>query len=421
MKSDLLRPTEGRPVWIRVGSLFDGCKSVADAHLVYDASRIRHAGPELPAPEAVGAGRHSPDADLPDMTALPGLIEAHAHLFLEGGEERPDKRAASLALPPETLLRNARIRMEHLRHLGIVAVRDSGDKDGVGLALQKEQAFRQDWPWLDSPGAAIHHRGRYGKFMGRPVEDHSSPAECVASRVSQGAARIKLLATGIINFEKGAVTTPPQMSVGELSAFVEAARFHGRQTFAHCSGNEGVSNCIAAGVDSIEHGFFVDDSQLARMRDHNIAWVPTFAPVQFQMDHAGPLEWSPRVVANLQRILEGHAAGLAKAVQMGVCILAGSDAGSHGVPHGLGLLRELELMESAGMSAMRVLHAATGQAAGRLGFKEDFGRLRTGALSRFLLTRHSPFQKISNLRRAKTILFDGAVMECPEDYSPGGL
>jgi imidazolonepropionase-like amidohydrolase len=422
--ADLLMPGTGL-VWLRVGTLLDGIGSapVLDGHLVYSADTILHAGAEPPPAALLRPGQAAPDAVLPRHTVLPGLIEAHAHLFLEGGEEDPVKRAAYLQQSDAALLAHAEPRLGHLLPLGIIAVRDAGDRNGVGLALQARSraAAPGRLPYLDSPGAAIHHQGRYGSFMGRPVEEFSSPAACVDGRLAEGAHRIKLIATGIINFEKGAVTTRPQMPVEELTAFTAAAKARGRQTFAHCSGHEGVSHCIAGGVDTIEHGFFVDAEQLARMRDAGIGWVPTFAPVQFQVDQAEKLGWSPTVRDNLQRILDGHAASLVRAAQLGVRIIAGSDAGSHGVPHGRGLLWEMSLMERAGLGALAVINAATGVSADRLGFGEDFGRLRRGARPRFILTEASPLVSVAHLTRARTVVCDGAVHVTGDGAWPAGL
>jgi imidazolonepropionase-like amidohydrolase len=360
---------------------------------------------------------------LPDHTLLPGLIESHAHFFLEGGELDAGKRAAYLKQTPEELLDLARPRLEKLVRLGIAGVRDAGDKDGVGLALSKlnASANRPIMPYVDSPGAAIHHKGRYGSFMGEPIEDYASPEECVEGRVRAGSDRIKLIPTGIINFKKGAVTTDPQMSTEELCQCVACAKLLGKQTFAHASGDAGIERAIEAGVDSVEHAFFVRDDQLAKMRDRQIAWVPTFAPVQKQVDHAGIMGWDTEVVGNLQKILDQHATSLVKAQRMGVLVIAGSDAGSYGVPHGTGFLEELELMERTGLSPLAILNAATGTASDRLGFKEKFGQIKPGYLSRLILTRHSPLQTVANLRKQRTILFDGAVFETGEALDASGL
>ena len=414
-------------VWLHVGTVLDGTSTapMRDTHVVYDATTIRFVGRDgrTPPREFLRDDQTAPDFDAPDFTLLPGLTDAHAHLFLEGGELNLDRRAAYLKQTPAELLQAARARLEQLVRLGVIAVRDAGDKDGVGLALSKlsKTDERPLMPYVEGPGAAIHHRGRYGSFMGAPLEDFPSPRACVEDRVRAGADRIKLIPTGIINFKQGAVTTEPQMTTAEVSELVAAATSFGKQTFAHASGDTGIDRVIAGGVDSVEHGFFIRDDQLALMRDRHIAWVPTFAPVQEQVDHADLMGWDAPVVANLQRILDAHAASLVRAHALGVAIVAGSDAGSVGVAHGFGLLSELELMEHAGLPSLAVLNAATGTGANRLAYREKFGRIGPGWLSRFILTRHSPLETVTNLRRPRTIVFDGQVFETDEHADNTGL
>jgi imidazolonepropionase-like amidohydrolase len=229
--------------------------------------------------------------------------------------------------------------------------------------------------------------------------------------VKQGADRIKLLVSGIINFKAGQVTVPPQMPIGEVKALVEAAREHGKQTFAHASGTEGVEHSIEGGVTTIEHGFFITPEQLAKMRDKQIAWVPTFAPVQLQIDRAPELGWDDQVVSNLKKIIESHQQMLVKAEQLGVTIVAGSDAGSCGVPHGVGFLSELAQMEAAGMSTIGVLRAATGMSAATLAFPEKIGCLAAGHRARMIFTTYNPLATVANLAKAKTVMFDGAAIE----------
>jgi imidazolonepropionase-like amidohydrolase len=257
--------------------------------------------------------------------------------------------------------------------------------------------------------------------MADALENHSSPRACVDARVVLGADRIKLIPTGIINFKAGAVTSEPQMTTDEVARLVAAARAHGRQTFAHASGDTGIDRAIDGGVDSVEHGFFVREDQLAKMRDRQIAWVPTFAPVQEQVDHVDIMGWDAAVVANLRKILDQHGASLAKAHAMGVPIVAGSDAGSYGVAHGLGLLYELELMERAGMPAHAVINAATGVGANRLAYKEKFGRIEPGWMSRFIVTGNSPLSSVRNLLLPKKVIFDGEAFETPADFDSVGL
>lgn len=416
---------DDRRIWLRVGTLLDGASTapLRNAHVVYDKEQILFAGQDSPPRHLLNDGQNQPDADLPDLTLLPGLIEAHAHLFLEGGELDSEKRAAYLKQTPEQLLSQARARLAKLVHLGIAGVRDAGDKDGVGLALGRLAASpdRPLMPYVDSPGTAFHRRGRYGSFMAGPVEDFPSVQACVESRINAGAARIKLIATGIINFKKGEVSGEPQLTTEEIREFVESAKSFGKQTLAHATGDAGIERGIDGGVDSIEHGFFVRDDQLSKMRDRQTAWVPTFAPVQKQLDHADRMGWDASAVTNLRRILDQHAASLCKANEMGVLVIAGSDAGSYGVAHGTGFLYELELMERAGLPPLAVINAATGTPSQRLAFGEKFGQIKAGFLPRFILTRHSPLQSLVNLRKSKTVIFGGQCLEIDEDFDASGL
>lgn len=408
------------PVWIQVGTLFTGEseRALKDAHVVFDHRSIRYVGSSdaLPSPDFLRNGQCEPDLTLPDYTLIPGLIEAHAHFFLEGGELDFSRRKEYLEQTSEALLSDARKRLGSLALFGVMGVRDAGDKDRVGLTLAAERraGIAEGLPYVDSPGAGFHHLKRYGKFMGEAVENYSTPAEAVAARENEGAERIKLIPTGIINFEKGIVSAKPQMEADEVRAFCVAARSFGLQTFAHASGTEGIQHAIDGGVDSIEHGFFLIEDQLKQMRDRDIAWVPTFAPVQIQVDHAALFGWSDQIRQNLEGILAGHAASLRRAHDLGVRVIAGSDAGSCGVAHGLGFILELELMERAGLAPAAVLRSATGSGAERLAFREPVGRIAKGFRSRMILCRHSPLEAVSNLRRERMMIIDGKVYQADE-------
>lgn len=414
-----------RRIWLRVGTLLDGTSRQPrkNAHVIYDKDKILYAGEDLPPAELLHSGQQAPDMDLTEYTLMPGLVDAHTHLFLEGGELDPDKRATYLKQTPEELLRVARERLEKIVRLGVIGARDAGDKYGVGLALSRlyESDGHPLMPYVESPGAAIHRQGRYGGFMAEPLENYATAHECVEARVHAGADRIKLIATGVINFKKGAVTTGPQMTTEEIRMLATAAKSFGRQTLAHASGDAGIEHTIDGGVDSVEHGFFIREDQLAKMRDRQIAWVPTFAPVQEQVDHADLMGWDAEVTRNLTKILDQHAESLTKAHRMGVQVIAGSDAGSYGVAHGLGLLYELELMERAGLPSSAVINSATGAGSQRLAFKEKFGQIKPGFRSRFLLTRHLPVESVRNLRKEKFVIFDGEVLKSDTEMNTKGL
>jgi imidazolonepropionase-like amidohydrolase len=421
--------SKSRPVWLRIGRLIDGLadRPILNANVVFDAKQIRFVGTEekTPSRHDLMEGQNAPDVILTDSTLLPCLIEAHAHSFLEGAPIGSQEREQYLKNPPEWMLSRSQARWPKIMQCGIGAMRDAGDKHGIGLSLAAEAKTHRDklsaTPWIDSPGAAIYHRGRYGSFMGEPIEEYTSAADCVAARVAASADRIKLLVSGIINFKVGQVTAEPQMPAQQVVDLVRAAASHGRQTFAHASGTEGIENSITGGVTTVEHGFFITQDQLAKMRDRQIAWVPTFAPVQLQIDRAVDLGWDQQVVGHLKRIIESHQQMLRRAYAMRVKVIAGSDAGSCGVPHGIGFLRELYHMERAGMPPIAILRAATGVSASTLNFPEPIGQIAAGFRSRFIITRHDPLETVANLQKDKTIFFDGAAIQSSGDMNSDGL
>lgn len=399
--------------WLVVGKLLDTRhrRVLAKAHLVYDAKQILHCGEAPPGADLVAG---LTPLQLPEFTALPGLIDGHTHVTFGGGELDAAKRTAYQKQDAETLRRLAEQRIQIVGQLGVAAIRDGGDKDGVGLALSRLTAGTEAPGFsarVFSPGAGIHRRGRYGAFFSRPVEDYADFDACVQGRAEEGADHIKIVPTGIINFAQGAVVAPPQFQTAEVAQFKSAAGARGKQLMAHASGALGIDAAIEGGADSIEHGYFITDEQLAKLRDRGTAWLPTFVPVQEQLEHADVMGWDAAVRDNLRRILENHARSLQRALTLGVNVLVGSDAGSCGVAHAEGLLREMELMQAAGMSALEVLCQATFGNQRSLPVQAGLGWFEAGRLSRFMLTEHDPLESVAALQRPRYVVFDGQVSE----------
>ena len=115
---------------------------------------------------------------------------------------------------------------------------------------------------------------------------------------------LKVIQTGIIDFKAGTVKGEPQFDTAELQFIVRLAREEGLRTFVHCSGAAGIEVAVAAGVDSIEHGFFMTRELLKGMANQGIAWVPTFSPVEFQWRRPEIAGWDEQTVSNLRRILD---------------------------------------------------------------------------------------------------------------------
>ncbi|MCX7174509.1 MAG: amidohydrolase family protein, partial [Proteobacteria bacterium] len=199
----------------------------------------------------------------------------------------------------------------------------------------------------------------------------------------------------IIDFDAGAVTDEPQFDLAATRQVVASARAAGRKVFAHCSGAKGLSIAPAAGVGSIEHGFFMDRAHLETMLENRVAWTPTFGPVHFQWAQPHWAGWSAQTVGNLRRILDDHARHLALAADMGVTLLLGTDAGSMGVEHGRAVFEEIRRYLEAGLTLEQTLAAATSNA--RRHFDLEHPTLGRGAPFDAVLLTGDPFVDLDAL------------------------
>ncbi|MBI4986421.1 MAG: amidohydrolase family protein [Rhodocyclales bacterium] len=331
---------------------------------------------------------------------MPGLVDAHVHLFLDGQPTDGPTRSAHLKKPLEELIDAARQSARQALACGITLVRDAGDRHGINHRIRDEAAQDRNLAAVRSGGLGVKRPKRYGAFMAMDVAD----AEGIRSSVAQLAVdndEIKLILTGIIDFDAGAVTDEPQFDLDSARLVVDTARAHGRRTFAHCSGAKGLAIAARAGVGSVEHGFFMTSEILSIMRDNQVAWTPTFSPVHFQWAQSEAVGWSANTVGNLRRILDAHAEHLRRADEMGVTLLMGTDAGSMGVEHGHAMHEEIDRYREAGLALDKTLAAATSAA------RRHFGRasplLARGAPFEAVLLDASPFARIDALKTPRRV------------------
>lgn len=336
---------------------------------------------------------------------MPGMVEAHCHLFLDGGELDFVKRSAYLKSSREEMMAVGRQSLEQSLAAGVTLIRDAGDIHGINLQLRRElESATSPQPSVRCPGTAIRKAKRYGSFMAQEVTDETGLEEII-SAVAAEADDIKVLMTGIIDFEAGQVKGTPQFSLEETRRIALNARALDRRTFAHCSGEEGIDIAVEAGLDSIEHGFFITRQQLRVMADKGITWVPTFSPVHFQWLRPELAGWNVQTVENLKAILDAHGEQLEYAYQIGVPVLVGSDAGSYGVQHGSSFIEELMLMANTGVDLEKILHSATALPRSLWGC--DPVDIVAGAKAEIVLLEKSPFDELTALQRVSAVYKDG--------------
>lgn len=332
---------------------------------------------------------------------MPGLVDAHVHLFLDGAPTDSKLRSEHLKQPLEALTAAARRSAAQALSSGVTRVRDGGDRHGINHRLRDEaRSLGSGLAQVRSVGLGVKRAKRYGAFMATDVGDEDSIRDSV-TELARANDEIKLILTGIIDFDAGAVTDEPQFTLAQARSVVETAHAAGRKVMTHCSGLKGLAVAAGAGVDSIEHGFFMDRATLALMRDKDLAWTPTFCPVHFQWAQPEAVGWSARTVGHLRRILDAHAEHLLLAHRMGVRLLVGTDAGSMGVEHGRAVFDEIDRFLEAGLPMAAVLRCATSEA--RRHFGDARPLLAAGAVFEAVQLAASPFDDTRALRRPQRI------------------
>jgi imidazolonepropionase-like amidohydrolase len=330
--------------------------------------------------------------------AMPGLAEGHAHLFLAGEELDFGKRNSYLKSDFSTFLEVGRTNLQKSLNAGVTLVRDAGDIHGVNTALRNLRDGSQ--PHIRSAGKALRKKGRYGSFMGVEVE-HRDDFDHTIEKLASHADELKILLTGIIDFEKGEVKGAPQFDLDELKHISLICRSLNLRNFAHCSGKEGLELAIEAGINSIEHGFFMMEQMLPRMCDKNMEWVPTFSPVKFQLENPELAGWNLQSQDAIRSILDNHHEMVGKAGEIGLHIIPGSDAGSYGVEHGKALLDEIVHLVNSGLTLGKVLNSATVLVREKWNCQPNY--LRTGSKEAFVLLEKDPFTDLQNIYSDKRI------------------
>ena len=349
--------------------------------------------------------------DLRGSAMAPPLVDPHIHVYMNPWPLDPSARAIPGSRERTEEIQLARRRMEDAHLAGLGWGRDLGDPLGVNLAVAEDAKSNPALPRILASGCAVYLEGRYGRFIGKPVADREGLCQAVMALINDPRVDlVKLIPTGIVNFKKGLVTAPPQFSTADLRAAVTIAHDHGKKVAAHCSGEPGIRHAVEAGVDFIEHGYFIERETMELLAEKQLVWTPTLAPVHAQWNHAKTCGWDDVVKANIRSILDNHLETLSQARQTGVKIMAGSDAGSPGVPHGGGLIRELELMETAGFSPLELLAMATTRAVCWIHGETETDRIAPGAPADFIVFRGNlQVQGISVLRHLEWVARDGIV------------
>jgi imidazolonepropionase-like amidohydrolase len=407
---------------LRGATLIDGtgAATVPDAAVVIDGDRIAAAGPRL-------AMTWPADAEILEVrgrTIIPGLIDAHDHLASHGyalatrwGLDEPASTAH---------MRTARVLAETLA-MGYTTVRDGGGLD-AGFKVAVEQGLIPG-PRLVlgiqivSPTGGIGDRvspsghaccAVYDPLLPESVANGPDEVrDVVRTMVRAGADVIKTATTGGASSRPGHGPLDAAFSLPEMQALVTESHALGRRVMCHALGGPGLRTALEAGVDSIEHGCYLDAEPMlmAKMAAQGTFFVPTLTVYVYHRESA-----SPHVRARAVALYPHHVASVQRALELGVPIVAGTDAGGHGHPKNA---LELKYLVEAGLTPMQALRSATQWAAQCLGLERDLGTIEQGRLADLVVVNGNPLTDVTLLldpARIELVLKGGVV--CADRRKP---
>ncbi len=372
-----------------------GAEPTPSTTVVWEGAEILWVGPDGDA-DLGGATQ----VDAGGGTVLPGLIDAHVHLCLDATLDGVERVAEE---PRARLANRAAQSARQLLDAGVTTARDQGSRDGVAIDVASGQ--RGAWmigARILAAGRGITTPGGHGWMIGVEAEGPAAVREAVRTEIERGADVIKLFPTGGV-LGSGAHGFTVTMSVAEVAAAVDEAHERGRLVGAHVHGPEGVDVALDGGVDTIEHGTGLTAEQAARMAAEGVALVPTLAALHAIVDRVGDVP--PELAQRAREMLELAGDGVRRAVEAGVAVLAGTDAGTPFNPPG-NLLAELRLLADLGLGTAGALRAATSQAAAVLRL-DALGTVEAGRCADLVLVGGDPLADLGVLGEPRVVVQDG--------------
>jgi imidazolonepropionase-like amidohydrolase len=400
---------------IRAGTLIDGMSNTARANqiILIRGNRISAVGDAASTPIPAGARV----IDLSHATVLPGLIESHTHLFLQG--EEPDAGGYDVQLLKYPIsYRAARATVSARRALeeGFTTVRDL-ETEGAGYGdMGIKQAVDEGYipgPRIFGVTRAISSTGGYplegyapeitvpkgAQIIDGPVEARKAARE----QLDHGADWLKVYMTHRSWVDDtGNLVSQPTLTVAELKEIVDEAHGWHKKVACHAYNGIGLQRALDGGCDSIEHGLELTDANIAQMLRQGTWYCPTLAVYSYHPAPAG----TPDGIRDRKRV-EVHGPSFQKAMKAGVKIVFGTDVG--GFPWTDSIAQEFSLMVGFGMSPMEAIRSATSRPAEMLEMHGKIGVVAPGAFADIIALTENPLQKIKAMENVGFVMKDGSV------------
>lgn len=389
---------------IRAGLLIDGTGAPPrrDRYIATQNGKITAIGGK----NDFAVGQVELAVDYSQYCLLPGLIDCHVHLFLEGIVD-VKTRAERWREGQEAMLSRAAGNLEMTLRKGVTTVRELGGPHGIAKVLkQAVERKRLPGPRVLTCQRAISRTGGHFHYAGgREADGPQEIAAAVREQIEAGADWVKLMVTGMVDFRTEEVGAA-ELSRVEIAAAVAEARRLGRPVSVHVNGSGAVRDALAAGVDTIEHGILADEKTVGLLAESQAYWAPTISPLWQILNYSREHSAAAFPEDGVTRVYNRHLRVVRQGVAAGAAIIAGTDAGALGVDHGE-IWRELALFVAVGMSPLAAIQAATGKAAKAIGVDAATGTVEAGKAADLLVVRGNPLEDISMLRDVIQVYRDG--------------
>lgn len=404
---------------IHAGRLIDGVSDTPRSNqtVVVDAGKIISIenGFRAPAPG-------DQVIDLRNGTLLPGFFDMHVHL---SSEYSRNSEIEEYKLNESDVAINSVVYADRTLMAGFTTVRDLGDEFLVTIALRNAiGAGKVPGPRIVAAGKAIATTGGHAdptngwahRFQHDPGPDEGvvnsveDARKAVRQRYKDGSDTIKITATGgVLSIAKNGAN--PQFTEDEVRAVVTTARDYGFKVAAHAHGAEGIKRAVRGGVDSIEHGTFMDDEAIRLMKERGTFYVPTISAGNWVYEQAQDPDFFPPIVRpKALQVGPQIQATFAKAYKAGVKIMFGTDTGVSA--HGKNA-HEFKLMVDAGMPPMEAIKAATSVPAKFLDLDDRVGSIAVGKLGELVGVLGDPLKDITTTEHVVFVMKDNTVYKAP--------
>jgi imidazolonepropionase-like amidohydrolase len=378
------------------------------AVVIVKDDRIVSAGSNLAIPNGARV------IDLGSKTLLPGLIDMHTHLT--GDPENAGYSAVALSIPRITLIgaKNAKRTLD----AGFTVVRDVGSEGYADIGLRDAiDAGDVPGPRMMASGPALGITGGHcDDTMHAPEYKIASTGvadgvDAVMKKtrevIKYGASVIKICATGgVLSF--GDDPRASQYTLEEMKTIVAEAHRLGRKVAAHAHGGDGIKLAVLAGVDSIEHGSYIDEEGAKLMKEHKTWLVPTVYLGDWLIDNAAAIKLPLPLLEKAKTVLPEARKNIAKAIAMGVPVAFGTDSGVY--PHGLNG-HEFAVLVKLGMSPIQAIRTATVNASKLLGWEDKVGAIDAGKFADMIAVDGDPLKDVTELERVKWVMKGGMVVK----------